>query len=80
MLLTSIRDWVSIFEPIDEMCETNVRFGCATKYNKRAHSHLLIVRFGLKNGLLFHTKHSFCGRIAIFVRGYTLVDATVGHS
>ena len=70
---------MAIFKPIDEMSEAYVRFGCATEYDKRANSHFLIVWFGLKYGLLFDTEHSFGGRVAIFVRGYALIDTTVGH-
>ena len=70
---------MSILKPVDYMREPYVGLGSAPEYNKRAHTHLLIVWLGLENRLLLDAQHAFGTRRAILVGGYAFVRATVGH-
>ncbi len=70
---------MSVFEPINGVRESYVRFCSATERYIRAHSHFLVVWFGLQNSFLFHTQHTLGRCVSVYIRRKAHVDTTIGH-
>ena len=78
-LITCIRNRMLILQPVDQMRQANIGLCRTPEYNKRAHTHLLIVRLRLQHCLLLHTELAFGGCDAILIFGNALVHTTVGN-